>query len=71
MLLELHVLKNFAIFTGTHLCWSLFRHRYFPVNIVKFSRAAFFIEQLWWLLLLAVVKQKLRRSCLTWIAFHF
>ena len=35
-------LKNFAIFTGTHLCWSLFliklikkrlQHRCFPVNI--------------------------------------
>ena len=45
------VLKNFAIFTGKHLCWSLFltrlqacnfiikrplQHRCFPVNIAKF-----------------------------------
>ena len=26
-------------------------HRCFPVNFVKFTRAPFFIEQLWWLLL--------------------
>ena len=36
------VLKNF-IFTGKHLCWSLFinktlQHRYFLVNIEKFLR---------------------------------
>ena len=38
-------LKNFAIFTGKHLCWSLcliklqaFRHRCFPVNIAKIFR---------------------------------
>ena len=57
------VLKNFAIFTGKHLCWSLFpikfqdwrfaylykkRHqdRCFSVNIAKFLRTAFFIEDL-------------------------
>ena len=27
------------------------RHRCFPVNIAKLLRTAFFIEQLWWLLL--------------------
>ena len=48
------VLKNFAVFTGKHLCWSLFlinvaglrlvtylkrlQHRCFPVNIAKFLR---------------------------------
>ena len=44
------VLKNFAIFTRKHLCWSLFdvfgvnfikrrlQHRCFPVNITKFLR---------------------------------
>ena len=40
------VLKNFSIFTGKQLCWSLFLmklqawrlHRCFPVNIVKFFR---------------------------------
>ena len=42
------VLKNFAIFTRKHLCWSLFsvfgvnfikkrlQHRHFPMNITKF-----------------------------------
>ena len=44
------VLRNFAIFTGKHLCWRLFliklqkrkvikkklQHRCFPVNIAKF-----------------------------------
>ena len=37
------VLKNFAIFSGKHLCWSLFltklqAYRCFPVNIAKFLR---------------------------------
>ena len=60
------VLKNFAIFTGKHLCWSLFliklqvlacdfikkrlQHRCFPVTIAKFLGAAFFKEHLQWLL---------------------
>ena len=51
------VLKNFAIFTGKHLCWILFliklqvfrtailikslQHRCFPVNIAKFLRTVF------------------------------
>ena len=52
-----YVLKNFAIFTGKHLCWSIFlikllAFRCFPVNIPKLLRAAaFFIEHLRWLLL--------------------
>ena len=33
------VLKNFAIFTEKHPCWSLFQHRCFPVNIAKFLRS--------------------------------
>ena len=37
---EKGVLKNFAIFTGKHLCWRL-QHRSFPVNIAKFLRTAF------------------------------
>ena len=50
------VLKNFAIFAGKHLCWSLFLKKDsntggFPVNIAKFSRTASFTEQLQWLLL--------------------
>ena len=45
MLCKKGVLRNFAIFIGKHLCWSLFlinlqaiRHRCFPVNIVHFLR---------------------------------
>ena len=51
------VLKNFAIFTEKHLCWSLFlinllatllkrdsnAGRYFPVNVAQFLRTAFFL----------------------------
>ena len=53
---EIGVLKNFAIFTGKHFCWSLLLtklqgFRCFPVNIAKLLRAAFFIEHLRWLLL--------------------
>ena len=42
-------IKHFAIFTGKHLCWSLFlikfikknlQHRCFPVNIARFLRAS-------------------------------
>ena len=49
------ILKNYAIFTGKHLCWSLFlmklqacnfikkrlQQRYFPVNFAKFLRTHF------------------------------
>ena len=39
-------LKNFAIFIGKHLCWSLFsvrlQHRRLLVNIGKFLRTPFF-----------------------------
>ena len=61
------VLKNFAKFTGKHLCQSLFYnevaglaatllekrfwHRCFPVNFLKFLRTPFLTEHLWWLLL--------------------
>ena len=31
------------------------QHRCFPVNIVKFLRAAFFIEHFWWLLLFIAI----------------
>ena len=37
MFLNVDVLKNFVIFTGKHLCWSIF-----PVNIAKFLRTAFY-----------------------------
>ena len=52
------VFKNFAIFTGKHLYWSLKawnfikkRLRCFPVNISKFLKTIFFIDHLQWLLL--------------------
>ena len=56
MIFKIHALKNFAIFIGKHLCWSLFliklqTLRCFPVNIAKFLRAAFYIEPFQWLLL--------------------
>ena len=65
------VLKNFAKFTGNHLCQSLFFnkdlrpatllkkrlwHRCFLVNIAKSLRAPFFTEQLRWLLLRVYVQ---------------
>ena len=56
------VLKNFAIFTGRHLCWSLFlingnfikkrlQHSCFPVNIVKFIRTLILKNSCKWLLI--------------------
>ena len=54
MFFETGALKNFAIFTGKHLCWILFlrlQRRCFPVNIAKFLRTPFFTEHLRWLLL--------------------
>ena len=50
MFFKIGVLKNFVIFTGKYLCWSLLlikmtqktskrlQHRYFLVNIAKFLR---------------------------------
>ena len=53
------VLRNFAKFTGKHLCQSLFQacnfikkglqHRSFPVKFVKFLRTPFLKEHLRWL----------------------
>ena len=63
MFFSIGVLKNYTIFTGTHLFNKVPRlqacnflkkrrqHRCFLVSIVKFLRAPFFTEQLWWLLL--------------------
>ena len=61
---EKGVLRNFAKFTGNHLCQSQsFRrapanllkkrlwHRFLPVNFAKFRRTPFFTEHLWCLLL--------------------
>ena len=63
MLLEITVLKNFAIFTEKHVCWSLFikvarpatllkktQTQVFSVNIAKFLRIVFLLN-IWWLLL--------------------
>ena len=66
LLFKIGVLKNFAIFTGKHLCRSIFliklqgwnaatlfkrlQHSSFSVNIANFFKS-FFIEHLWWLLL--------------------
>ena len=53
------VLRNFAKFTGKHLCQGLLKNfikkenlaQMFHANFAKFLRTPFFIEQLWWLLL--------------------
>ena len=52
------ILRNFAKFTGKHLCQGLIfnkvadlRHRCFPVNFAKSLRTPFFTEHLRWLLL--------------------
>ena len=50
MFFKIGVFKNFAIFTGKHLCWSLFLICC-PVNVTKFLRTSFFTEHLRWLLL--------------------
>ena len=45
------LLKNFAILTGKHLCWSLLLTLLKETPAQAFSRAAFFIEHPWWLFL--------------------
>ena len=46
MFFKIDVLKNFAIFRGKYLCWSLFLIKLqtcnFPVNIGKFFKNTFF-----------------------------
>ena len=61
------VLRNFAKFTGKHLCLrpaSLLKkrlwHRCFLLNFVKFLRTLFFIEHLWWLLLIFLEKSNFK-----------
>ena len=59
MFFKTGILKNFAIFAGKHLYWGLvltkfittflkkrLQHKCFTVNLHKFFRTAFFIEQL-------------------------
>ena len=68
------VLRNFAKFTGKHLCQDLFFdkvaglrlwHRCFSVNFVKFLRTHFLIEHLRWLLLLFLSAYMLLPVCFT------
>ena len=55
MFLKIGILKNIAIFTGKHLCWSIInkvlfnkfikkrlQHRCFPVNIANFLKTVYF-----------------------------
>ena len=43
MFREKDVLKNFAKFTGKHLCWSLFFNKVAtPVKFAKFLKTSFF-----------------------------
>ena len=55
LFLKIAVLKNFAIFTGKHLCWrpkacnfvkKRLQQRRFPVNTRNFLRTAFLIKHL-------------------------
>ena len=59
------VLRNFAKFTGKHLCQfpaTLLKkrllHRCFLVTFVKFPRTPFLTEELWWLLLEIILLRK-------------
>ena len=66
MFFRIGVLKKIMIFTGKPQCWNLFlikmqaynflkkrlQCRCFPVDITKCFRTAFFVEHLWWLLLI-------------------
>ena len=67
MFFEIGCFKNFAIFTGKHLCWGLFLIKLQAFRLATFSKRdsntvvfcgyfeifknSFFIENLWWLLL--------------------
>ena len=52
MFFKIGALKNFAIFTGKHLCWTLFLIKIgLAVHIAKISETAIFVEHLRWLLL--------------------
>ena len=46
-------LKNLAIFTGKHLCWSLFFNKL--AGFLLFLKNSFFIEHLRWLLFLKLI----------------
>ena len=67
---EKAVLRNFAKFTGKHLCQSLFFNKVaggawcFPKNFAKFLSTPFLTEHLWWLFLWIrrIVEQRLNRD---------
>ena len=74
------ILKNFAKFTGKHLCLSLFFrkvaglrlwHRYFPANFSKFLRTPFVTEHLRWLLLKTTVNQPIFREKLVDLQLYY
>ena len=43
---------------GCNFIKKRLQHRCFPLNIAKFLRTAFFIEDLWWLLLHNIAESK-------------
>ena len=72
---KIEVFKNFAMLTGKHLCWSVFKINllaYKPanlfkrdsstINIAKFLRPAFYKEHLWWLHFKAIYLKPVRTS---------
>ena len=61
MFLKVDILKNFASFTGKHLCWSLFLTKL----QAKFLRIPSFTEHLRWLLLWFLKQNKLIFSVIT------
>ena len=75
--------RNFAKFTGKHLCQSLFFnkvtdllkkrlwYRCFPVNFVKFLRTPILTEHHRWLLLIMLdtLEKKLKRKYFDWGCF--
>ena len=54
------VLRNFAKFTGKQLCQRLFFDKVACLRPVKFLRATFLTEQLWWLLLIISINSRCR-----------
>ena len=70
----LNRVKNFAKFTGKHLCQNLFFnklwHRLFPINSEKFLRTPIFIEHLRWLLLRK--EKQMSKTTMIWqLAFFY
>ena len=69
--IEKGVLGNFIKFTGKHQCQSLFLNKVAGLRQHLFSKNAFFMEHLWWLLLIWRRFQRLWLIfCLKEIAFQ-